>query len=107
MNTEKQNPNNEVATNYRAELTFDDESTCTVTASSLDTVKHKIQKLLPGPKLRFELYAGQNEQGGMKIFHDSHFDAKQPIGWIASYDIPLNLSVQSVTQARLGQQRAA
>lgn len=92
-------------TQYRSELTFDDHSTITITGADMDAVQDKIRKLLPG-KLRFqniETQAGNS----MQVFHESHFKANEPVGWIASYDVPNSLSVRAVTEARLGQQRAA
>lgn len=97
-------------TQYRAELTFNDNSTCTLTGTDLDTVQSKIQKLLPGPKLRYETSNAKDESGASNslwIFHESHFKAEEPLGFIAAYAVPTNMSVQNVTEARLGQHRAA
>lgn len=100
--------NPKTITQYRSELTFNDNTTCSITGSDLTAVQDKIRKLLPGPKLKFEPSIGQENAGGsVLVFHDSHFNAQQPIGWIAAYEVPVNMSVKSVTETRLGQERAA
>lgn len=111
MNQNNPNPNQpqiETTRNYRAELTFDDEVTCSITGSTLQSVQGRIAQLLPGPKLRFGPANGEDADlgGTLAIYHESHF-GNQPIGWIALYDVPTNMSVKSVTRARLGASKAA
>jgi hypothetical protein len=98
-------PTIKTVTNYRAELIFDDETICSLTSSRLDGVQDKIRKLLPaGQKVRFEPVVGQDEsQGTLAIFHDSHSNGNQPLGWIVAYEVPTNMSVKNVTEARLRQ----
>lgn len=109
MNLDKNNPNQlETTRNYRAEITFDDEVTASITGSTLQSVQDRVSLLLPGPKLRFAP-ANQEEtslSGTLAIYHESHF-GNQPIGWIAMMDVPTNMSVKSVTRARLGASKAA
>lgn len=81
---------------YRAQLTTHN-PTCVVsiTGATAQDVQNTISTLLKG-KSRFE-----NQQNTVLVFNAEHFEGKQPIGWIAEYEVPEQMSVQTTTSHRL------
>jgi hypothetical protein len=88
---------------YRAQL-FDENGTTTITSASLADCQRKVASVL-GTKPRYEEQG--SESNTQSIFSPSHFDGKQPVGWIVEMEVPAVLGVKSVTENRIAAQRAA
>lgn len=89
---------------YRAELTIDPETTCTLNSSQEDKLVNAVANMLGGETPRIEDGPAQHTT---LIYHKSHFNGTQPIGWIAEIEVPQAMSVKHVTETRIAAQRAA
>jgi hypothetical protein len=90
---------------YRAELTLDSETTCSLNSTSRDALLANVGKVLGGDKPTIQ--STGNQEGTELIYYNSHMDGTQPVGWIAEFAIPQGLSVKNVTATRFAAQRAA
>jgi hypothetical protein len=90
---------------YRAELTIDPETTCTINSSTEDKLIQAVGNLLGGKPPRIE--ESPSAQNTTLIYHESHMNGNQPVGWIAELEVPQTMSVKNVTETRFAAQRAA
>ncbi len=100
-------------TEYRAKITLNNNVVCTITGSDQRAVQDAVQNLFVtqnhlsptqrGKPMRFE----QTENNSTIIFHDAHMDGNQPLGWIAEYDVPKEMSVVALSEYRFKIHRAA
>jgi hypothetical protein len=104
---------NKVSKEYRAKLTLNNQTLCTITGSDKRAVQETVQNLfnsqlnLTSQQKAAPLQFHEGENNSTFIYHRSHLDGGQPVGWIAEYDVPLEMSVQSITEHRLQAQKAA
>lgn len=89
---------------YRAEITLSPETTCTLTSANEDDLLIQVGNVLGNEEPRIE---SQNNSPSRLIFHKSHLNGTQPVGWIASFDVPQPMSVKNVVTQRFAAQKAA
>lgn len=89
---------------YRAELTIDPETTCTINSSQEDKLINAVSNVLGRKPPRIESSSAEHTT---LIYHDSHLNGQQPVGWIAELQVPQTMSVKHVTETRFAAQRAA
>jgi hypothetical protein len=89
---------------YRAELTVSPETTCTITSATEDQLINAVSNVLGGKPPRIESSSADRTS---LIYHESHLNGAQPVGWIAELDVPQTMSVKHVTETRFAAQRAA
>lgn len=106
-------PHLNLNTEYRAKLTLTNHVICSITGSDRAAVQETVQNLFTtqhgltpvqrGKPLRFE----ETENNSTLIFHDSHMEGRQPLGWISEYDIPTEMSVRTISEQRFKAQKVA
>ena len=100
-------------TEYRAKLALNNNVVCSITGSDRKAVQDTVHSLITQQShltaqqkqnpVRFE----DTENNSTLIFHNSYFEGKQPMGWIAEYDVPGVMSVQAMTEQCFRAQKAA
>lgn len=89
---------------YRAQIFIPgSKSLVTITGSNPQDVQGPVSVLLRN-KARFE---PQGKSNTILVFSTEHFEGKQPVGWIADYEVPMEMSTAALTEHRLSVQRAA
>lgn len=97
-----------VSRQYRIELTLNSQltgqeaATVTINAASEGTAKQLVQRMI-GPETKFI----NRESGGFDIVHPKVLNGEQPFGWAAPIAVPARFGVQSATDYRLSEHRAA
>jgi len=96
--------NVQFVTQYRAEITLDPETTCVFNSTNEEALLKNIRNVLGGDEPRIEA-SGQGTTD--LVYHHSHFNGRQPVGWIAELSIPQPMSVKNITETRFAAQKAA
>lgn len=79
---------------YRAHVQLPN-STCTITAKTVEEAQEHITSLLAGKCVFQEV-----KDGSVLIYHRAFFDGKEPIGWIARLNVPESMSLRARTDIR-------
>jgi hypothetical protein len=94
-------------TQYRAELTLDSETTCTINSTNQQAIQANIRNVLKVESLRIE----PTDNGRTSLIYggDEGWRAPGiscPVGWMAELEVPQSMSVRHVTETRFAAQKA-
>jgi hypothetical protein len=90
---------------YRAEITLSPETTCTLTSANEDDLLLQVRNVL-GTESEPRIEQQNNTETSL-IYHKSHLNGTQPVGWIAAFTVPQPMSVKNLVTQRFAAQKAA